>query len=99
MRRILATVIAVALVAGCSGAGRPRAGADGPRPEGTRRPVAATRRLLSSWSRGLPGGPGGVAADQAGSVVSTGNDSVVAIDDDGRELWSAPVAGAGLGWP
>jgi outer membrane protein assembly factor BamB len=100
MRRTGLTVIAVALVvAGCSGAGTRQTGSHAPRPGASRVPVAATRRLAASWSRGLHGGPGGVAADRSGSVVSTGDDTVVAFDDGGRELWSAPVAGAGLGWP
>ena len=97
MRRLQLMVIAVVLVvAGCSGSGTGRPAVNARRHDVTR---PATRRLVASWSRALHGGPGGAAADRAGVVVSTGDDTVVALDDAGRERWSVPVPGAGLGWP
>jgi outer membrane protein assembly factor BamB len=96
MRRPIVIGIALMLVvAGCAHAPGPKPSAPVARIDADR----AVRRLVVSWSTTLAGSPGGIATDRSGAVVAVDDDTVVALDEGGRERWSAPVPGAGLGWP
>lgn len=102
MRKVSAVALAMTIVVvGCGdGTGGPLARVE-PRPDerGVSLDPSKVHRLALSWSNGLLGGPGGIAADRDGVVVSVDNDEVVAIDVHGDQRWSTPVPGAGLGWP
>ena len=92
----LAVVLVVGGLLGHPARGRRR----GDRAAARRRRVRRRAGWCASWSTAArTAGPGDAPRIAPVSWSSIDDDTVVALDDAGRERWSAPVPGAGLGWP
>jgi outer membrane protein assembly factor BamB len=56
-------------------------------------------RATAGWSAATDRAPAAAAVDAVGVVVTSADDSVVALDRHGSKQWRAHVVGAGLDWP